>query len=240
MKIDNIKDLEIFLQVANSESMSDAARKLIMTPAFISKRINILEKSLKVRLFNRTTRKISLTDKGHNLFKSAQDIIKVISDAESAIIGSDNPSGTIRITASASFGKKYILSLINEYLELYKEVKIHLHISDQIVNLSQDGYDLAFRMGDLKDSNEIARLLVKNVRVLCASQKYIDNFGIPSKPSDLKNHNCLILNNNNPWKFIKDNIEEVIPVSGNFSTSSGEVIGEMAEAGIGIAQRLKW
>lgn len=240
MNIDNINDLEIFIEVCKSGNMSDAARKLLMTPAFISKRINILEKKLKVRLFNRTTRKISLTDKGNTLLKHAEDIIGVISDAEMAIVNSEVPNGTIKITAPASFGKKYLLNLISEYLELYKDVKIYLHLSDQRMNLNQEGYDLAFRVGELKDSGEVARLLIKHERVLCASQDYIDKYGLPLVPADLKKHNCFVLNEDSSWKFLKDGKEETVIVSGNFSSSSGEIIGEMAERGLGIAKKSIW
>ena len=150
------------------------------------------------------------------------------------------PAGVIKLTASATFSRLYLLPVINKFLKRYPKVKIDLVLSDQIVDIIREGIDLAIRIAPLKDSSLITRKIGNGNKALCAGKQYVQTCGAPKKPSDLKNHNCIILGNDHNWTFLKGRKEFSVKVRGNFQTNYGEMLFQSVMAGLGVSQLSLW
>ena len=244
MLVDNITDLRIFSQVVKEGSLSAAGRELGFSSAVMSKRLQRLEEQLGIRLINRSTRKLSITEEGARFLEYCIRILAELEEAESAISHDGCPKGTLRVTVPAAFGRLHIAPLVPKFLSRYPELKLTLHLTDSIVDIINDGYDVAVRIGELKESNIISRHLGVDQRLLVATPSYIKKHGAPKKPADLKNHNALLFSNPNPmdqWRFIdKAGVEHTIKVSGNFDTNNCDALRESILADAGIALRPSW
>ena len=234
--------LKLFVRVASLGAFGKAGREFGLSPTAATQRIQGLETELGVKLFNRTTRAVALTADGEVFLGHAKRIIESIEDARSDLSGgTKNIKGELRVAGSASFGRRYIAPYITEFLRAYPDVRVRLELSDGVVDIVEQGFDLALRIGTLTSSTLVARKLAENPRLLVATKAYLDAAGRPQRPEDLAAHNCIVLGENRNWK-LRDTTGEVheVRVTGNFTTNYGEVITEAALAGGGIALKSLW
>lgn len=238
--MDKLGEMLIFSEVVRQGSFSAAARRLDLSPSAVSKQIGRLEDRLGARLFNRTTRKLGLTEGGESFYARCQNILEQIDEAESAVAEMGGlPQGTLRVSSTAGFGKLQIVPLIPEFLDRYPNIRVELDITDRAVDIVEVSIDVAIRLGELSDSSLVARKLGESRRIICASPAYLDRLGVPRTPEDLAHHNCLTLSNNtrfNEWSFDTEEGQRMVRVSGNFETNLSDSLLQAALAGTGIAR----
>ena len=237
----NLGDLEVFTRVVATGSMSAAGRALGFSPAVISKRIKRLEDRLGTRLFQRTTRQISLTEAGQGFYDRVLGVMAGIEDAEAFASGrSGLAQGTLRVTAPTSFGRMHIAPHLARFIEDHTDLTLNIVLSDEFADIVADGFDLAIRIGELGDSTLVARKLAPVRRILCASPAYVARHGQPATVDDLARHLCLRPHNNDTWKLQgRDGALNYKP-QGRLITNSSEVVREAVLSGAGIALRSTW
>ncbi|MCX7081063.1 MAG: LysR substrate-binding domain-containing protein [Pseudomonas sp.] len=238
-------DLSFFYLLANKGSLAATARELGVTPPAVSKRLTALEARLGIRLVNRTTRSMSLTSEGELYFSHAARILTQIDELEQLISSSRaTPKGLIRVNASLGFGRRHIGPALAAFFAQYPEVEIQLEISDHPLDLATHGFDLGIRFGTLPDAAFHARKIASNRRLLCASPLYLDKYGTPQKLTDLQNHNCIFIRQNESpygvWSFNHGGHTENIKVHGALGCNDGEVALNWALEGFGILLRAEW
>src|SRR5712672_819153 len=240
---DSLAEMAVFSRVVAAGSLSSAARELGLSPAVISRRLAALESRLGVRLINRTTRSLHLTDEGANYYDTCARLLSEIEEADAAVsAGRVEPQGPLKVALPASFGHRHIAPLIPRFASRYPKVQLALSLSDRSVNVIEEGFDLAVRIADLADSSLAARKLAPNRRVVCASPEYLKRHGTPRTPQDLVSHNCLTTTDfAMTWDY-KDPDERggAVRVSGRFACDNWEVLREWALAGLGIALKSTW
>jgi DNA-binding transcriptional LysR family regulator len=237
----DLLDVGLFVRAAALANLSSAAREFGLSPAVASARIAGLERMLGVRLLHRTTRRVSVTQEGEIFAAHARELLDA-ADAARASVGhaSERPHGRLRVTMPSSLGRQHISPLIPAFMRAYPGVSIDLRMTDQIVDLVDDGIDLAIRIGALKDSTFIAKKLATNRRVLCASPAYLEEHGTPRHPADLAQHECVILADQRDWAFVTPTGVIDVRVSGRLVTDNGEVIRDALAAGVGIGLKSTW
>ncbi|MFW7343622.1 LysR family transcriptional regulator [Pollutimonas sp. H1-120] len=243
--MDKFKQLESFVAVATLGSLSAAARAEGIAPAMMGRRISSLEARLGIKLLLRSTRRLSLTSEGSELFEEAQRILRELNDAETRISqGSIKPSGHLRISAPAGFGRRHVAPLVPEFIAAYPDVTITLDLSDRLVDLIEERYDCAIRLGELDDSQIVGLRLADNKRVIVAAPSYLQEYGRPNTPDDLAQHNCLSFGNQGNqargWLLKQDGELRAVRVKGNMACSDGSVLHQWTLAGIGLAWRSLW
>lgn len=236
-------DLAVFVRAVETGSFSAAARSMGLTPSAVSKLATRLEDRLGVRLLNRSTRSLSLTPEGQQLFLRAQRILAEIEAAESEITQTRaSPRGVLRIQASVAFGLHQLGVMLPEFARRYPEIEVSLSVSDRAADLIEEGFDLAIRIGRLPDSSLIARHICDIERVICAAPAYLAAHGTPRAPEDLLGHNCLRLYNQPGlalWPFDDASAPgglRTVEVAGRFSANNAESLRQMAIAGLGIVR----
>ncbi|MEC9262170.1 MAG: LysR family transcriptional regulator [Pseudomonadota bacterium] len=232
-------ELETFLKVVELGSFSSAARFLDNTPSAISKTISKLERRLGARLFNRSTRQLSLTSEGCVFYEQGMEIIAALNDAERLVGQQTKPTGKIRVNCNIPFGKKYILPLISKFLAIYPEINIHLELTDKVVNVLEESADVAIRTGKLTDSSLISKKLGSAKMVVVSSPHYLKEKGYPKTPQELKVHNCLdftFSRMTREWPFIVDGKEILIAPQGNIKVSDGDALRHLLLSGLGIGR----
>ncbi|MEK9846158.1 LysR family transcriptional regulator, partial [Thalassospira sp.] len=238
--MDRAAEMEIFVHAVEEGSFSAAARTMRLSPSAVSKYISRLEDRLGARLLMRTTRQLSLTEEGRAFYERARTILNEIEEAEEVVTQLyAAPRGTLRINASVAFTKMQVVPLIPEFLARYPDVRIELTLDDKFTDLVNDGYDLAIRLSALEDSSLIARKYAVNRRMIVASPEYLEKNGIPRKPQDLENHNCLHLSSResfNDWHFETPDGHVAFRAQGSFSANDGDVLHEAVLAGLGMAR----
>ena len=241
--MDQLKQIEAFVNSATRGSLSAAARVEGVTPAVIGRRLDALEARLGVKLLLRTTRRLSLTFEGQSFLEECQRILTDLVNAETAVsLGGLRVSGHLKISAPAGFGRKHVVPLVESYMHEHPELRITLDLSDRLVDLLNEGVDCAVRIGEMLDSSLVSSKLGEMRRAVVASPAYIDRNGAPATPADLHLHNCLSLGQQRGW-LLRDALDgEVvsIKVSGNFECNDGAVLHEWALAGKGLAWRSMW
>ena len=240
---DSLAEMAVFSRVVSAGSLSAAARELGLSPAVISRRLAALESRLGVRLINRTTRSLHLTDEGANYYDTCARLLSEIEEADAAVsAGRVEPQGPLKVALPASFGHRHIAPLIPQFASRYPKVQLALTLSDRSVNLVDDGFDLAIRIADLADSSLAARKLAPNRRVVCASPEYLRRHGLPRTPQDLVEHNCLTANDfAMNWEYKGPRGEPgSVRVSGRYACDNWEVLREWALAGLGVALKSTW
>lgn len=186
-------DIVLFVLVVDEGSFSKVAEKLALTNSVVSKRIARLEENLNAQLLYRTTRKLSLTDAGRTLYNKAKIAKFAFQEAENAVNGyGDNMKGHIRITVPVVSANLILSASIAEFCKIHPEISVELQITNRIVDLIEEGYDLAIRTAELEDSSLIARRLIDSQWVICATSNYLKQHGTPQTPEQLQNHECLI------------------------------------------------
>jgi DNA-binding transcriptional LysR family regulator len=240
---DVLSEMAVFARVVAMGSLSAAARELSLSPAMVSRRLAALESRLGVRLVNRTTRSLHLTDEGANYYETCARVLGEIEDANAAVsAGRQAPQGTLRVAAPASFGNQYVAPLVPRFAQRYPAVQLALSLSDRNVNVIEEGFDLAIRIGQLADSSLAARKLAPNRRVVCASPEYLRRHGTPRTPDDLAGHNCLIADDfAGTWEYkAPDGKKGAVRVTGRYVSTNWEVLRDWAVAGLGVALKSTW
>ena len=240
---DSIQEMAVFARVVGAGSLSAAARELGLSPALVSRRLAALESRLGVRLINRTTRSLHLTDDGATYYEACARVLADIEEADATVsAGRVEPRGTLRVALPASFGLQHIAPLIPRFAERYPQVQLALSLSDRTVNLIEEGFDLAVRIAHLEDSSLTARKLAPNRRVVCASPAYLARHGTPRTPDELQRHNCLTTTDfAMNWDYKgPDGKPGSVRVTGRYACDSWEVLREWARAGLGVALKSTW
>ncbi|AVJ29611.1 LysR family transcriptional regulator [Achromobacter spanius] len=238
-------ELLLVVELARAGGMSAAARELDVTPAAVSKRLAQIEARLGVRLFNRSTRRLSLTAEGEVYLENARRILGEIEDLDALIASRQAaPRGLLKVNAPLGFGRSYIAPAIAEFAQQYPEVSLQLQLTDRPADFVREAFDVAVRFGDLPDTSLIARKIAPNRRLVCASPGYLKKHGIPITPHDLARHQCIVLRQNEAayglWRFTRGRRSETVKVRGNLSSNDGEVTLTWGLAGLGILQRAEW
>jgi DNA-binding transcriptional LysR family regulator len=225
-----------FVHVAESNSFTQASHQLGISTAQVSRQISGLEKRLNTKLFYRTTRKVSLTEEGQIFYQHCRGVLDGLEAAERAITNLQaTPQGTIKLTAPVTYGEQQILPLINNFVQLYPDLDVTALLTNQKMDLVENGFDLAIRIGNLADSTLIAKKLSKRTNYVCAAPSYIEKFGMPHSLSELEQHSCL-MGTNDYWRFIDNGKERNIRLSGRLRYNSGIALADAALKGLGIVQ----
>ena len=238
--MEDLKRMAIFSHVVEAGGFSAAARRIGMAKSAVSKHIAELERQIGVRLLTRTTRRLSLTDAGEVYYQACSRIVSDAAEATRQISGqTDHLSGTLRISCPIALGNEYIAPMVKLFADHYTELKVELFIDDQIVNMVEEGIDVAIRIGWLPDSNLIARKLTNSPRFICASPAYLQEHSIPDTPEDLVNHEWIIftlLPTPHTQILTKHNRKQKIRVNGRFKTNNALTLRALLlqDAGIGI------
>jgi len=236
--MDRLRSMEVFARVVSSGSFVAASEELGISRPMASKHVQELEADLGVRLLNRTTRRLSLTEAGSAFHLRCQSIL---ADVEEAVSEAGNlqiePSGLLRINAPLTFGRAHLARAIARFQSSHPQISVDLTLNDRVVDIVDEGYDLAIRIGNLADSSLIARKLAPCRLVLCASPSYLESHGTLAHPEDLKDHNCLIYAQSSlakQWTFKGPGGAISVDVEGNLRTNFGEALVEAAAAGSGV------
>ncbi|MEZ5932883.1 MAG: LysR family transcriptional regulator [Alphaproteobacteria bacterium] len=243
--MNTLETMGLLVEAVDRGSFSAAGRTLGLTPSSVARGIAALEDDLGIRLLNRTTRKLSMTEAGRLYLERARRILADVEEARLSVTQLEaDPRGTLRLSVAIAFGRRHIVPMVPEFLTQYPEVSIDLTLTDAFVDLVEEGIDLAIRVGELKDSSLIARRLAPNERTLCASPAYFDRMGRPASPDDLKAHNCLIYKRGNDravWHFrAPDGALQDVQASGDFQTNNTEALCEVTVAGQGVTILPTW
>ena len=236
-----ISDLDIFARVARTGNMSAAGREMGLSPAVVSKRVSLLEDRLGARLFQRTTRQLTLTETGEGYFKRVVDILSLVEEAEDSVSRRNTkPRGVLKISAPTSFSRLHIAPHIPAILAKYPDIEIEMHLTDHFVDIIREGFDLAIRIGELEDSSLVARKLANENRVMCATPGYLEKAGVPHTLEDLESHNCLLAGAQDMWRLDGPGGQHYIRVKGNIRTNSADFVRSAMMQGLGIGLRATW
>jgi DNA-binding transcriptional LysR family regulator len=243
--MDRLKQLETFIAVISRGSLSAAAQAEGVAPAVIGRRIDALEERLGVKLLVRTTRRISLTHEGAAFLEDAQRIVADLANAEASVsAGGVKASGHLRITAPAGFGRRHVAPLVPKFLALHPEVSISLNLSDRVVDIVNEGFDCAVRVGELQDSSLVSLRLADNRRLCVATPAYLQRAGTPLHPAELNRHACLTLSSDasqtRGWAFVIEGQLQYLRPASRLDCSDGQVLHAWCLQGLGIAWRSTW
>jgi DNA-binding transcriptional LysR family regulator len=232
----NWQGISEFVYVAEAESFTLAANKLAISTAQVSRQVTALEQRLNVKLLYRTTRKVSLTQEGSVFYQHCRAVLDGLEQAETAITSLQaTPQGKIKLTASVTYGEQQILPLVNNFVSKHPDIEIIAQLSNQKVDLVDEGYDLAIRLGKLNDSTLMAKKLAKRTNFVCTAPSYLEKHGTPYTLSELNQHNCL-LGTRDYWRFNEGKKDKNIRVSGSVRVNSGYGLVDAALKGLGIVQ----
>ena len=236
----SIDDMILFSKLVELKSFTAVADELDISRSLVSKRISRLENDLGVQLINRSTRQLKLTEAGRTFCHYCVQLVDTVNDAKNAVSEiRDKPKGNLSINAPVTFGQTILPSAIVEFLATYTDVRITLNLSDQFVDVIEGGFDIVIRIGTLKDSTLRARKIGSTALHVYAHKKYLEKFGTPTLPTDLKNHNCLAYKHmeggSDVWRFTNASGDEEIPIKGNFIAANGVPLAKAVQAGFGLA-----
>ncbi len=245
MKTDSTSEMSFFILLTRHASLAGAARELGITPPAATKRLAQLERRLGVRLVNRTTRSLSLTDEGERYLGHAQRILSDIRAMEDEVSSHrSEPKGLLRLNATLGFGRTTIAPLVSAFVRKHPEVEVRLQLTDRPIDLVEEAFDLGIRFGELPDTRLSARRLLSNRRFLCASPTYLKRAGSPRTPQELTQHQCIIHRQNDEdgslWRLSRARKCESLRVRGALSSNDGDVVLGWALDGHGILLRSEW
>lgn len=243
--MDRFKQIETFVAVAGKGSLSAAATLEGVAPAVIGRRIDALESRLGVKLLVRTTRRVTLTFEGSAFLEDCQRILNEMHNAEATVsAGGVKASGHLRLSAPAGFGRRHVAPLLPMFIESHPDVTVTLDLSDRLVDLVNEGFDCAIRLGELPDSSLVSLRLGENRRVCVASPDYVARHGRPESLDALASHNCLAFgstaNQQRGWTFAQNAKVVTIRVNGNMECTDGAVLHDWCLQGYGLAWRSWW
>jgi len=238
-------DLRVFYNAVRYGSFVATANELGTSPAYIGKRIALLENALKVKLFHRTTRRVVVTDDGEKVYQWARKILEDVDRmTEDINSGSNEPSGSLRITTSFRLGTNHVAPAISELARRYPKLDVWLEVLDRRVDLVNEGIDLDIRIGQVQEPNLIAHRIAPSNRVLCAAPSYIERRGMPKTLADLAQHSCLVLRERDQafgvWRLNGPNGVETVKVTGALSSNNAGVVRHWVHAGHGILLIASW
>jgi DNA-binding transcriptional LysR family regulator len=231
----DIQDLRIFARVAAVQNLSAVGTELGLTPGTISKRLQALEEELNARLFDRTTRSIRITQEGATFLIHARRMLDELELAR-AEVGDNvsNPKGKLKISAPASLSRLFVAPAICAFARFFPEIDVQVDVTDRVVNLQEEGYDVAIRCGVLTDSALIAKRLASDRLIVVASPTYIAEQGMPLSPADLPVHKCLVLGDGWSWGFDRDSEPHNIRINARLRSDNGELLRHAALEGLGL------
>lgn len=239
--MDRFEAMQVFCKVVEIGSFAGAADRLNMSTSAVSRQVAQLEAMLNVRLLNRTTRRISLTESGHAYYERSLQLLAELAETEE-MVGSNNtkPRGTLRLTAPISFGASHLAPALGEFAQIHPLMKFDVVLADRVVDLIEEGLDMAIRIGALGSQNLVARRIGNARSMICASPEYLTRRGTPLAPEDLVDHDCLTYAyaaESNLWSFERTGeATRQIRVSGPVHANNGTVLAELAAAGMGITR----
>jgi DNA-binding transcriptional LysR family regulator len=238
--MDRAAQMTAFVTTVETGGFSAAARKLELSPSALSKLVTRLEDRLGTRLLQRTTRRLQLTTEGEAFFARAKAILGAMDEAEAeAAQAGSSPRGLLRLHCGSTFGMHQLAPAIPRFLARHPAIEIDITISDERLDLMQEGIDLAIRVGPLDESSLVARRICNLERVICAAPSYLAAHGTPRTPDDLQRHNCLWISSLpalRRWPFDTDDGIRVVHVGGNVAANSAETVLQLALAGVGITR----
>jgi DNA-binding transcriptional LysR family regulator len=238
--MDRLAAMEAFVRVAESRSFSETSRRLRVSKSQVSRQVAALEADLGVRLLQRTTRSLTLTEAGQGYFAQAVRILGDIEEANRSVSRLQTaPRGQLRVSAPMSFGVLHLAPCLADFLARYPEVEVDLALNDRFVDLIDEGYDAAIRIGRLAESSFVARKLAPARRVVCAAPAYLAEHGAPTSPDDLVRHHCLCYSNltrAEEWTFVSpDGRPWPVEVRGRLRVNNGDALRAAALQGLGVA-----
>ena len=232
--------LRSFISVVDTGSFNQAAELLNASTAAVSRRVSSLETALAVRLLNRTTRRVELTEAGMQFYQDVVNILQSLDEAQERIQSRrQNLKGNLRVSAPLSFGITSLSPILNGFMKLHPELKIHLQLEDQRTDFVAEGIDVGIRVGRLEDSSLVAIPITKVSSNVYAAPTYITQYGLPNTPEELIHHNCLrysLINHKLGWIFQENGLERNVDVSGTLTCNNGNALKQAAISGIGIIQ----
>ncbi|WP_192251498.1 LysR family transcriptional regulator [Mesorhizobium silamurunense] len=242
--MDRLDAMSLFVATVEAGSLSAAARRAGMPLATVSRKLSELERHLKARLLNRSTRRLTLTDAGQSYLAACRRILEEVSEAERTAAGEySSPTGELVVTAPVVFGRLHVLPVITAFLAVYPDVDIRLTLSDRITQLVEEHIDLAVRIGELPDSAMVAMRVGSIRRVVCAGPAYLAGHGTPLEPRDLAGHNCITfegLASPATWSFVTGKSETAVPVRSRLQVNTAEAAIDAAIAGLGLTKVLSY
>lgn len=239
--MDNLSDIVTLVRVVEAGSFVSAAQGLGVTPSAVSKSVSRLEERLGVRLLNRTTRSLSLTDAGNSFYVRCRTVVGQLNEAEAEVAAtSQRPRGRLRVDMPTLFGREYVIPALPRFLAQYPELTLQFSFNDRLVDMIEEGFDVQIRVGKLTDSRLIARQLTVPRMFLVAAPDYLERAGTPRDPDELKRHSCIRFFNPNSganvdWFMERDGVRQEVPVSGQLMFNSIEAVLSAAVAGLGVA-----
>jgi DNA-binding transcriptional LysR family regulator len=238
--IDHASEMAAFVRVVDAKGFSAAAPALGLTPSAVSKLVTRLETRLGVRLLQRTTRAIHLTQEGEAFYDQARRIVGEIEALESRLLDrSGTPQGLLRVTTSLAFATHQLAPVLGEFLARYPAIQFALVPTDRVVDMVEEGIDVALRIGRMADTSFVARRIGDDKRVICAAADYLARHGTPQRPEDLLRHNCILSRERthmNRWAFCIDGAIREIDVNGRMAVDEGDMQLQLALQGIGIVR----
>ena len=238
MAIDVLMGMQVFTRVVEMKSFAKAADRLNLSRGMTSRYVAQVEEHLGVRLINRTTRQLSLTEAGETYYQQASQILALVAESEhKAASEASVPRGTLRITSSTAFGGNLLGEAIGAYLQSNPQVKVDIMLCERMVDLIDEGFDLAIRVADSIAPGLVARSFTSVRFVACASPDYLNRHGTPIHPADLKLHNCLTFEESvspNEWRFKRSSETSTVKVQGSFHGNNGNILCNAAAGGLGI------
>jgi DNA-binding transcriptional LysR family regulator len=237
--MDRLTAMQVFTKVVELGSFAKAAERLGLSTSACSRQIADLEAHLDTRLLNRTTRRLSLTEPGRAFHDRCVQLIADLEEAElSARAGRERPRGTLRVTCSVNFGLRYVSPLVGPFLQQHPDVRIDVSLSDRMVDIVEEGFDLAIRIGESRSTSVIARKLGETRLIACAAPAYLKKHGTPKTPEQLGDHDCMLyeyMNPRNEWRFTgEDGREHKVRVAGSVQANNGDMLADAAAQGLGV------
>ena len=242
--MDRFSEMQIFVAVAESEGFAAGARKLKISPPAATRAVADLEYRLGIKLLNRTTRYVRVTDAGQRYLDDCKRILAQVTEADEAAIGINAaPRGHLVITAPVLFGRMYVMPCVVEYLQKYPDTEISAMFVDRVVNMLDEGIDVALRVGELSDSSFKAIKVGTVRRVVCASPAYIEKYGLPQHPNDLSEHQIIVASSLSPnveWRFLENKQSKIVRVKPRLTVTSNDAAIEAAVEGLGITRLISY
>jgi len=231
----DILTLQVFEKVATLRSFTRAATALKFSQVMVSKRIAKLEAAVGTLLLDRTTRHVSLTPDGHKVLAAVTRILSTLDREWHAVTAQETLTGTLRFVAPPFFSRYHIVPYLGEFLDRHPGLTFDMILTENEVDLLKDGIHFEIRIGPLQESVYDQRILFENPKIICAAPSYLDRYGTPVHPKELKSHNCLIFGENHYWTLVDQfGHREILELSGNIRCNNGELIKELVLAGLGI------
>lgn len=242
--MDTLAAMQVFASVVETGGLSAAGRALGLAPSSVSRRVSELEDMLGVRLLQRTTRKLSLTEAGETYYERSREIVRAVEEANLAVTETRaGPSGVLRVTVPASIARLHLAPAAAAFQSQYPAVRLVMSVTDRMVDIVGEGLDVAIRVGQLEDSSLMARKVGEARRLVCASPAYLKQAGHPAHPQDLSDHACVTFRRHpgsNLWRFRRGEEKIEVRATGTFFADDGEALVAAACAGLGLALLPEW